>query len=120
LLQTDAEDFRALRLPRQLEVLPVFRRWQAEEQVLPAKLLFEGLTSGSGIPCDWAGARELARKSSLVLAGGLNALNVASAIAEVRPFGVDVSSGVEERPGIKNPAEIARFVAAVRKETTSI
>jgi phosphoribosylanthranilate isomerase len=117
LLQTDADDLQALHLPRQLDVLPVLRRWDAEQQVLPPRLLFEGLRSGSGMPCDWVGARHIAARSKLVLAGGLNADNVASAIAEVHPYGVDVSSGVEERPGVKNPAEIARFVAAVRKET---
>jgi phosphoribosylanthranilate isomerase len=121
MLQTDAADFRALRLPPELRLLPVFRRWQDDRQLPPATtrhgppgLLFEGLSSGSGMPCDWVGASHLARISELVLAGGLNAANVGSAIAEVQPFGVDVSSGVEERPGIKSPAEITRFVSAVR------
>lgn len=114
LLQTDAEDLDALRLPRQLEVLPVFRRWQDEARELPRRLLFEGLASGSGIPCDWQDASRMARRSQLILAGGLNAANVAAAIIEVQPFGVDVSSGVEERPGIKSPARIAQFVSAVR------
>jgi phosphoribosylanthranilate isomerase len=77
-------------------------------------LLFEGLTSGSGMPADWVTASQLARRSELILAGGLNATNVATAIAAVNPFGVDVSSGVEERPGIKSQAEIARFVSAAR------
>lgn len=114
LLQTDAEDLPSLRLPPQLQLLPVFRRWQGDDYPMPARLLFEGLASGTGMPCDWVGARHIARKSQLILAGGLNATNVAVAIAEVRPFGVDVSSGVEERPGIKSQAEIARFVSAAR------
>jgi phosphoribosylanthranilate isomerase len=113
-LQTDVEDLHTLQLPQQLELLPVFRRWQGDDPELPGRLLFEGLASGSGMPCDWHGASQIARRSQLVLAGGLNASNVASAIAEVEPFGVDVSSGVEESPGIKSPAEIVRFVAAVR------
>jgi phosphoribosylanthranilate isomerase len=113
-LQTDVEDLPGLRIPRQLEVLPVFRRWQGNDQPLPGRLLFEGLASGSGLPCDWHGASQIARLRELVLAGGLNAENVGAAIAEVQPFGVDVSSGVEERPGIKSPARIARFVSAVR------
>jgi phosphoribosylanthranilate isomerase len=121
LLQTDAEDLPGLRLPPQLQLLPVFRRWQGDDSPmlgsLPARLLFEGLASGTGMPCDWVGARHMARKSQLILAGGLNASNVAAAIAEVRPFGVDVSSGVEERPGIKSQAEIARFVSAARAES---
>jgi phosphoribosylanthranilate isomerase len=50
-----------------------------------------------------------------VLAGGLNPANVAAAIAAVQPFGVDVSSGVEARPGIKSPVDIANFVRAARE-----
>jgi phosphoribosylanthranilate isomerase len=50
----------------------------------------------------------------LVLAGGLHPGNVAEAIAAVRPFGVDVSSGVESSPGVKDPERIREFVAAVR------
>jgi phosphoribosylanthranilate isomerase len=113
-LQCDADDLRGLRLPKQLELLPVFRGWDGPQQRLPARLLFEGPTSGSGIPCDWTTAQRLARRTQLVLAGGLDADNVASAISAVRPFGVDVSSGVEERPGVKSPAEVVRFAAAAR------
>lgn len=120
-LQTDTEDLRVLRVPKQLELLPVFRDWDPAQGTprvrpgpLPARLLFEGLTSGSGTPCDWTTAQRVARRTQLVLAGGLDAGNVASAIATVRPFGVDVSSGVEERPGVKSPAEVARFAAAAR------
>jgi len=113
MLQTDADDLVTLSVPHQLERLPVFRHWQ-EEKTWPRRLLFEGLKSGSGLPCDWEGARRVTRAAQVVLAGGLNAANVATAIAEVRPFGVDVSSGVETRPGIKSPVEIARFVSAVR------
>jgi phosphoribosylanthranilate isomerase len=113
-LQTDAEDLRVLRLPKQLELLPVFREWEGPQTKLPPRLLFEGLTSGSGTPCDWTTAQRVARRTQLVLAGGLDADNVASAISTVRPFGVDVSSGVEERPGVKSPPEVVRFAAAAR------
>lgn len=113
-LQTDVEDLTDLSLPKQLELLPVFRGWEAPQTRLPARLLFEGLTSGSGTPCDWTTAQRVARRTQLVLAGGLDAANVAEAINTVRPFGVDVSSGVEERPGVKSPAEVARFAAAAR------
>ena len=113
-LQTDAEDLRALQLPKQLELLPVFRGWDGPQMKLPPRLLFEGPTSGSGTPCDWSTAQRVARRTELVLAGGLDADNVATAIGAVRPFGVDVSSGVEERPGVKSPTEIVRFAAAAR------
>ena len=53
-------------------------------------------------------------RSGLILAGGLTPSNVAEAIASVRPFGVDVSSGVEEAPGHKSMALIGSFVAKAR------
>ena len=113
-LQTDAEDLAALRLPRHLELLPVLRAGREVTGPLPARLLFEGPVSGTGVTCDWSAACDLARRAELVLAGGLSEANVGTAIAEVEPFGVDVSSGVEERPGIKSPVKIARFVDAAR------
>ena len=138
-LQTDSADLALLRLPTQLELLPVMRgagdeksaagrdergnqgRGRAggddgdELAVLPRRLLFEGLTSGAGVPCDWSAAHRVARRTELVLAGGLNPANVAAAIAAVQPFGVDVSTGVEVRPGVKSPAEIMNFVRAARE-----
>ena len=124
-LQTDTADLPNLRLPAQLQLLPVFRGAgdpvggdrgaNNESYALPPRLLFEGATSGAGVPCDWTAARRVARRTELVLAGGLNPANVAAAIAAVRPFGVDVSSGVEARPGIKSPVDIANFVRAARE-----
>ena len=72
---------------------------------------------GSGQTFDWAIARDArmahpARR--IVLAGGLRPENVAAAIAEVKPWGVDVASGVEAAPGIKDPAKLAAFFAAIR------
>jgi hypothetical protein len=113
-LQTDAQDLSNLRLPAQLQLLPVFRGGGDESDALPSRLLFEGLTSGAGVPCDWTAAHRVARRTELVLAGGLNPANVTAAIAAVRPFGVDVSTGVEVRPGVKSPVEIANFVRAAR------
>jgi phosphoribosylanthranilate isomerase len=113
LLQSDAADFAALRLPAGLERLPVVRGAEPPTP-LPPRLLFEGLTSGAGSLSDWELAARLARSSELILAGGLRAANVAAAVAAVRPWGVDVSSGVESQPGVKSPAEIVSFVAAAR------
>ena len=77
---------------------------------------------GRGIQPDWSRARLLARQRRTMLAGGLHADNVLDAIRAVRPWGVDVSSGVETSPGVKSPDLIARFVQAVRssevEETT--
>ena len=69
---------------------------------------------GRGRQPDWGRAARLARRMPLVLAGGLGPGNVADAIAEVRPYGVDVSSGVEETRGSKDPVRIAAFVQAAR------
>ncbi len=113
-LQTDAADFATLTLPATLERLPVVRAGATLAAPLPARLLFEGLESGTGKPCDWSAARRLAHRTGLVLAGGLDAGNVAAAIYAVQPFGVDVSSGVEARPGIKSPLKIIQFAAAAR------
>jgi phosphoribosylanthranilate isomerase len=114
LLQSDVEDFRTLSLPSALETLAVVRARGALPAPLPDRILFEGPASGRGALSDWSAAGVLARRTRLVLAGGLDALNVAQAIARVRPFGVDVSSGVEERPGVKSPSAITSFVAAAR------
>ena len=119
ILQTDAADVQALRLPAALELLPVFRAGETPRGELPARILFEGPMSGTGVAADWQAAHELARRTAVVLAGGLRSGNVAAAIAAVRPFGVDVSSGVEERSGIKSPLAITQFVAAVRSAAAS-
>jgi phosphoribosylanthranilate isomerase len=117
-LQTDAADFAALRLPATLARLPVVRSGQ-EPEVLPARVLFEGPVSGTGVAGDWQSAARLAVRTELVLAGGLNPGNVAAAIERVQPFGVDVSSGVEAHPGRKDPAAIAAFTAAARAAAVS-
>jgi phosphoribosylanthranilate isomerase len=113
-LQGDAEELERLRLPSTLERLPVLRAVVDDRRCLPRRILFEGPVSGSGTPADWQAARALARHTQLVLAGGLTPANVAAAIAAVRPFGVDVSSGVETAPGHKSPALIGNFVAGAR------
>jgi phosphoribosylanthranilate isomerase len=70
---------------------------------------------GTGQQVDWDAAATLARKHRVVLAGGLTPANVAEAIAHVRPYGVDVSSGVEDAPGVKNPDKVSLFLAYARK-----
>lgn len=66
-------------------------------------------------PIAWDVAREAAERACVVLAAGLTADNVARAIEVVRPYAVDVSSGVEARPGRKDPALVRRFLAEVRR-----
>jgi phosphoribosylanthranilate isomerase len=114
MLQSDAADLAGLRLPSELARLPVVRSTAAIPAPLPPRILFEGPGSGTGTVTDWSLAATLARRTQLVLAGGLGAANIAAALVRVRPWGVDVSSGVESEPGFKSPAEIVKFVAAVR------
>ena len=70
---------------------------------------------GAGVPFDWALARNVIGGKPVILAGGLTPENVAEAVRQVRPFAVDVASGVESSPGVKDPEKLARFVAAVRR-----
>jgi phosphoribosylanthranilate isomerase len=65
-------------------------------------------------PIAWTAAADVARRRRVVLAAGLTPDNVAEAIAAVRPFAVDVDSGVEAMPGRKDPAKVRAFVSAVR------
>ena len=69
---------------------------------------------GTGSTIDWQQAASAARGRRIVLAGGLTPCNVTEAIGAVRPFGVDVSSGVEDAPGVKNADKVARFLASAR------
>ena len=114
-LQTDYEDLPDLRVPTGLNVLPVVRAGKALPTPLPARLLFEGPVSGAGETADWMRAAQLAKQAQLILAGGLTPSNVAEALARVRPFGVDVSSGVESAPGVKDVKKIAEFVRNARE-----
>lgn len=114
ILQTDLDDLDGLELPETLSVLPVLRPGPQPACALPRRVLFEGPVSGSGRTTDWAAAAELARRSQVILAGGLDPANVGLAIRQVRPFGVDVSSGVEETPGVKSAEKMEKFVAAAR------
>jgi phosphoribosylanthranilate isomerase len=65
---------------------------------------------GTGHRCDWQLAAEVAKKRPTILAGGLDADCVAEAVRQVQPYAVDVSSGVERSPGIKDPDKVAAFI----------
>jgi phosphoribosylanthranilate isomerase len=98
----DAESLRAVRLHPDADAL-----------LLDSHV--SGSHGGTGHSFDWdlaIGAKQLGRP--VILAGGLNPENVAAAVAHVRPFGVDVSSGVESAPGQKDHAKIAAFIRNAR------
>jgi phosphoribosylanthranilate isomerase len=89
-------------------------RWPVDAIVVDSPSPMRG---GSGLTFDWALAREATaarRDRRLVLAGGLTPENVAGAIAAVTPWAVDVASGVELQPGLKDHAKVRAFVAAAR------
>lgn len=118
-LQTDAGDFASLDVPDRVERWPVFRQGYAvtgtpTNTVSGTVFLYEGAKSGQGETVDWQTAARVARQGRMILAGGLDAANVGDAIATVRPYGVDVSSGVESAPGQKDPAMIREFINAAR------
>lgn len=114
-LQTDAEDFAGLEVPAGVRRWPVYREGGIGDAVkLPEEFLYEGPKSGAGEPVDWIFAAALARRGNMILAGGLTAANVGPAVAAVKPWGVDVSSGVEAAPGVKDPARVREFIQAAR------
>jgi phosphoribosylanthranilate isomerase len=96
-----------------VEGVDVADEWPADTMFLVER--FDRVRrGGTGQLADWEGAAALARRLRIVLAGGLTDANVAEAIATVAPYGVDVASGVEDTPGVKNPEKVARFLARAR------
>jgi phosphoribosylanthranilate isomerase len=80
----------------------------------------KGEYGGTGVTADWNSAAELARQYPLLLAGGLTPENVAEAVQRVQPWGVDVASGVEVAPGVKDLNKIKAFIKAVRSATMPV
>jgi phosphoribosylanthranilate isomerase len=111
--QSDAAGIGALDLPASVERWPVIRQADGAGAVA-RRAVFDAPASGRGMQGDWRGAAALASRCELILAGGLDRANVGAAIAAVRPFGVDVSSGVERAPGVKDAALIRDFIVAAR------
>lgn len=70
---------------------------------------------GTGRTIEWTRAARVAARRRVMLAGGLTPANVGDAVRAVRPYGVDVASGIEDTPGVKNAQAMQAFVAAVRE-----
>ncbi|CAN5635046.1 phosphoribosylanthranilate isomerase [soil metagenome] len=77
-------------------------------------VLVDGAQPGSGVPFDWDAGETLARLPRWILAGGLTPATVAAAVRQLDPYGVDVASGVERSPGVKDHDAMARFVTAAK------
>ncbi len=128
-IQADAGALAAVADRLRARPLPVVRDGTALDAALDALLggplagplarrayaLLDGAASGTGRAVDRARAAAAARRTPLVLAGGLAPATVEEAIRAVQPAGVDVSSGVESAPGVKDPARIAAFIEAARR-----
>ena len=88
------------------------RSYPGEHLLVDARV--SGALGGTGKTLDWSLVAELARERKLTLAGGLGPHNVADAVRAVRPYCVDVASGVEIAPGIKDLAKVGALIAAAR------
>jgi phosphoribosylanthranilate isomerase len=74
----------------------------------------KGEYGGTGLTADWSLAKELAARYPLLLAGGLTPENVSEAILQTNPWGVDVASGVESKPGVKDLEKVWKFIQAAK------
>jgi phosphoribosylanthranilate isomerase len=93
-------------------VIELARAYPGEHLLLDASA--PGMPGGTGRTFDWAIAAEIAKERKLTLAGGLTPDNVAGAVRAVKPFRVDVASGVESAPGRKDPELVRRFIEAAK------
>ena len=89
--------------------LDALERYEAPEHLLDA--FRQSARGGTGDLTDWSVAAQAARRFRIILAGGLDPENILSAVETVRPAAVDVNSGVESAPGVKDHALLARFMA---------
>ena len=102
---------------------------QIDADGLAARVLVDAkvgasLGGGTGVAFDWDAARTTLAEASaglkLIVAGGLRADNVGDAIRRLKPWGVDVASGVEQSPGRKSPEKLAAFIRAARNSDTGV
>ena len=107
--------FKALRVGSDFSPAVLEKYASAVGFVFDAPAIQAGQYGGTGRLADWGVAQQAARTHKVILAGGLNAGNVAAAILQVQPYGVDVASGVESGPGVKNHDQLRRFIEEARR-----
>ena len=105
---------KALRMKPGLDLAAAAREFASAQGIL-VDAWHEGQFGGTGNSFDWSLLGTAVRSERLILAGGLHPGNVAEAIRQVRPWAVDVSSGVESAPGIKDKGKIEQFISEVQR-----
>jgi phosphoribosylanthranilate isomerase len=117
--ETVAELARSVPVFKAFRVEPDFHLGTLDEYPEAFAFLFDaantGQYGGTGRTTDWDVARRAAIGRRIILAGGLNVENVAAAVRIVRPYGIDVASGVESRPGRKDHGLLREFIREVRR-----
>jgi len=112
----DALATRGVKVIRALSVHHAVLNDLEREQIVA--VIVDGAQPGSGVANEWDAVSSLHFSVPTIIAGGLNPDNVADVVAAVRPWGVDVASGVEFRHGVKDPAKVASFVSRAREALT--
>ncbi len=111
----------AERVPTVIKAVAAGTEQAARSSAFPVPIiLVDAMIPGSGEVFDWALAESLPANRSILLAGGLNPDNVADAIEAVRPWGVDVASGVESEPGRKDPSALRLFIQNAKAAGTRL
>ena len=116
-IQTDADDFLSLDLPSNVKKIRVYREQEGFDLSIiddESLALLEGPISGSGQMVNKEFLKKACKRKRLLIAGGLSPKNIQSILKEVKPYGVDVSSGVESSRGNKSKEKIIQFNKIVR------
>ena len=102
---------------KESEPLNILSKFQVDAYLLDTYV--KGILGGTGKTFDWNLACHAKKYGQIILAGGLNPSNVSTAINQVKPYAVDVSSGVEAEPGRKDPKKVRDFIRTVRETDLS-
>jgi phosphoribosylanthranilate isomerase len=108
----DFKTIKAFRIQNEKDINPI-QKYKANAILLDG--YSENKMGGTGTTFDWKIVKKLKTTTPIIVAGGLTHLNVSQAIKIVKPYGVDVSSGVESRPGEKDKRLIKKFIDAVKR-----